>query len=148
MAKKRRDPPQKWESKTDHERFVRIFASMIELPAFKALSPVATKMLLILKKEYRGNYTMNNIICPYSTFEDNGISRNSISPGLRLLEAMGFIVMEHGSLMRQPTVYHFSDKWKEVKDIETARNIRDDVRKQINWEKDNRKEISHLYGDE
>lgn len=78
--KKNREPPQKWESITDHERFVRIFASMIESLAFKVLSPVATKMLLILKNEYRGNYTMNNIICPYSTFENNGISRNSISP--------------------------------------------------------------------
>lgn len=149
MSKKgKREPPKKWECISDHERFIRIFESMFESPAFRMLTPVATKVYLILKNEYRGNYTMNNIICPYSTFEENNISRNSISPALKLLEAMGFIDKEPGNLMRQPSKYHFSDRWREVKDDATARKIRDDVQNQIRLEKMHRKEAAHLYDDE
>ena len=143
----KREPPQKWESTSDHERFVRIFESMMESPAFKVLSPVATRIYLILKNEYRGNFTMNNIVCPYSTMEQYGISRNSIPPALRLLEALGFIVREPGNLMSEPTVYHFSDKWKEIKDIETAGKIKKELREKINWEKNNRKELAQSYDD-
>lgn len=145
--KKKREPPQKWESISDHERFVRIFESMINSPAFKTLTPVATKIYFILKNEYRGNYTMNNVKCPYSTMIDNGISRNSIPPALRLLEALGFITIESGSIMRQPSVFHFSDKWKEIPDIETAKKIRSEVRDRINFEKGVRKELAEKYGD-
>ena len=95
----KREPPQKWECNSDHERFVRIFESMFESPAYKALTPVASRIYQILKNEYRGNFTMNNIVCPYSTMEEYGISRNSIPPALRLLEALGFIVREPGNLM-------------------------------------------------
>lgn len=146
MSKKsKRDPPQKWESFTNHERFVRIFESMYESPAFTSLPANAVRLYLILKNEYRGNFTMNNIICTYDTIEAHGISRNSISPALRILEALGFIVIQPGALMREASVYHFSDKWKEIKDIKTAKQIIKDVRKQIQWEKDNRKEVRQAY---
>ena len=144
--KKKRDPPNKWESVSNHERFLRIFESMFESPAFISLTPVATKVYMILKNEYRGSYTMNNIICPYTTIEKYGISRNSISPALRLLEALGFITRESGNLMRQPTIYHFSDKWKDIKDIATAKKIEKDLRKKIKCEKDTRKELPCTYG--
>lgn len=120
---------------------------MIESPAFKVMSPVAAKLYLILKNEYRGNFTMKNITCPYSTMEQYGISRNSIPPALRLLEALGFIVREPGNLMREPTVYHFSDKWKDIQDIETAGKIKKELRERINWEKNNRKELTQAYDD-
>lgn len=143
----KREPPQKWECNSDHERFVRIFESMFESPAFVALTPVASRVYLILKNEYRGNFTMNNIVCPYSTMEQYGISRNSIPPALRLLEALGFIIREPGNLMREPTVYHFSDKWKDIKDIKAAKKIVSDVRKRIQWENDNRKALCQTYAD-
>ena len=143
----KREPPQKWECNSDHERFVRIFESMFESPAFIALTPVASRIYLILKNEYRGNFTMNNIVCPYSTMEEYAISRNSIPPALRLLEALGFIVREPGNLMREPTVYHFSDKWKDIKDIETAAKLKKELREKIHWEKNNRKELAQSYDD-
>ena len=40
----KREPPQKWECNSDHDRFVRIFESMFESPAFIALTPVAMLM--------------------------------------------------------------------------------------------------------
>ena len=33
----KREPPQKWECNSDHERFVRIFESMFESPALRLL---------------------------------------------------------------------------------------------------------------
>lgn len=77
----------------------------------------------------------------------HGISRNTIRPNLRILEALGFIVIEEGTLMREASIYHFSDKWKEISDIKTAKHIVKEVRKQVQWEKDNRKELSQTYGD-
>lgn len=65
MAKKRnKEPPQKWECISGHEHFTRLFDSLIHSPAYRVLSPVAAKTLVILKSEYKGNYTGNNIICP------------------------------------------------------------------------------------
>ncbi len=145
--KKKRDPPEKWESIPNDTRFVRIFESMYESPAFISLPPVSVRLYLILKNEYRGNYTGNKIICTYDTIVAHGISRNSIRPSLRILEALGFIVMEEGTLMREASIYHFSDKWKEIKDIKAAKKKVSEVRKQIQWEKDNRKELSQTFGD-
>lgn len=97
MGKKiKRDPPERWESITEHERFIRIFETMYESPAFIALPSTAVRLYLILKNEYRENFTGNNIICPYKTIETHGISRNTIRPSLRILEALGFIVIEPG----------------------------------------------------
>ena len=49
--------------------------------------------------------------------------------------------------MSEPTVYHFSDKWKDIKDIETAGKIKKELREKINWEKNNRKELAQSYDD-
>ena len=112
--KKKRDPPEKWESRSEHERFVRIFESMYESPAFISLPTAAVRLYLILKNEFRGDHTGNRIICPYDTIVKHGISRNTIRPNLRILEALGFIVIEEGTLMREASIYHFSDKWKDI----------------------------------
>ena len=77
----------------------------------------------------------------------HGISRNTIRPNLRILEALGFIVIEEGTLMREASIYHFSDKWKDIMDIKTAKKTVTDVRKRIQWEKDNRKELRQTYAD-
>lgn len=103
--KKKRDPPEKWESRSEHERFVRIFESMYESPAFISLPTAAVRLYLILKNEFRGDHTGNRIICPYDTIVKHGISRNTIRPNLRILEALGFIVIEEGTLMREASIY-------------------------------------------
>lgn len=144
---KKRDPPEKWESRSEHERFVRIFESMYESPAFIALPAAAVRLYLILKNEFRGDYTGNRIICPYDTIVKHGISRNTIRPNLRILEALGFITIEEGTLMREASIYHFSDKWKDIKDIKAAKKIVSDVRKRIQWENDNRKALCQTYAD-
>jgi len=74
--KKKRDPPQKWESIRDDERFIRIFESMYKAPAFISIPANSVRLYLILKNEFRGNYTGNRIICPYDTIVKHGIRRN------------------------------------------------------------------------
>lgn len=49
--------------------------------------------------------------------------------------------------MREASIYHFSDKWKDIMDIKTAKKTVTDVRKRIQWEKDNRKELRQTYAD-
>lgn len=67
MAKKRnKEPPQRWECVNEHEHFTRFFDSLIHSPAYRVLAPVSAKILLVFKSEYKGNYTGNNIICPYA----------------------------------------------------------------------------------
>lgn len=93
-------------------------------------------MYTILRQEYKGDYSEGmKVICPYQTFVDKGISRNSISEGIRLLEAMGFITCESGGLGNIPSKYRFSAKWQDIKTKDEAKAIR----KQVTEEKNRRK---------
>ena len=122
--KKQRDPPPKFAtSKILHEHFTPFFDDQLNSPAFIALSAVAVRVYLILRQEYKGIYTGNNIKCTYSQIVDKGVSRNSISKALGMLIAFGFITYEQGGLEHKPNVYHFSEKWKEIKTSEDVKRI-------------------------
>ena len=95
-----------------HKGFVPMFYDQINSPAFICLNPVAKVMYLILRQEYKGDYTGNDIVCPYNTFVEKGISRNSIADNLRQLEALGFVTLENGGLYHQPNHYHFTNGWQ------------------------------------
>ena len=122
--KRRRAPPPSFMTTLPHRGFVQMFNDQLDSPAFICLSPVAKVIYLILRQQYKGGYTGNDIICPYSTFIEKGISRNSISENLRMLEAMGFITWEHGGLCHTPNLYHFASDWKNIRSIEEGRLIR------------------------
>lgn len=124
MGKKRRAPPPSFMTAQPHKGFVQMFNDQLDSPAFKSLSPVARSIYLILRQQYKGGYTGNDIICPYTTFIENGISRNSIPDNLHMLEAMGFITYEHGGLYHIPNLYHFTSDWKNIRSIEEGRLIR------------------------
>ena len=111
MAKKKKIPPSFASRSASRTHFTPMYDDQLDSPAFIALSAVAVRMYLILRQEYKGSYTGNKVICPYDTFVKKGISRNSISKGIRMLEALGFIACERGGLGHQPSVYHFIDEW-------------------------------------
>ena len=148
MGKKRqRDPPPAFAtSKGWHEHFTPLFDDQLNSPAYIALTAVAKEAYTILRQEYKGNYTGNKIICPYKTFMEKGMTRNSISKAIRLLEALGFITYESGGLEHQPTIYHFSEGWKQINTKEQAESTREDLMERIRKEKEQREGLALLYG--
>lgn len=75
---KRGAPPPTFMTALPHKGFVQMFNDQLNSPTFISLSNVAKVMYLILRQEFKGDYTGNNIICPYNTFIEKGISRNYI----------------------------------------------------------------------
>ena len=109
--KRRRAPSPSFMTSLAHKGFIQMFNDQLDSPAFICLSPVVKVMYLILRQQYKGDYTGNDIICPYSTFIEKGISRNSIPENLRMLKAMGFITWESGG-------------WKNIRSLEEGKLIR------------------------
>lgn len=144
--KRQRDPPPAFAtSKGWHEHFTPLFDDQLDSPAYIALTAVAKEAYTILRQEYKGSYTGNNVICPYKTFMEKGMTRNSISKAIRLLDTLGFITYESGGLEHQPSIYHFSEKWKYVKTKEEAETVKKDLLKKIKIEKEHREELALLY---
>lgn len=116
MSRRRKESPPGFATRSpNNTHFTPMYDDQLDSPAFIALGAVAVRVYLILRQEYKGRYTGNNVTCPYDTFVKKGVSRNSISKAIRTLEALGFIICERGGLGHQATTYHFSDKWSEIR---------------------------------
>lgn len=140
--KKRRAPPPSFMTAQPHKGFVQMFNDQLNSPAFISLSNVAKVMYLILRQEFKGDYSGNNIICPYNTFIEKGISRNAIPDNLRMLEAMGFITWENGGLYHQPNLYHLTDGWQKIRTVEEAKAIREQLVEEKNQRKQAREQLA------
>ena len=129
--KKTKDPPPKWKTSGDwHTRYVVLFTDMLDSSAYTALDAQARAVYQILVEQYKGNYTGDQVKCPYSTFEEHGIRRHVVSRALTQLECYGFIDIDSGGLGHRPNIYYFSDRWKEVsrstENIQAAKNAFND----------------------
>lgn len=116
---KKTNEPQKWECLNGDHTHIRIFRTMYQSEAYKALSLEAREIYRILKAEYRGTYTdirngTDTVICPYSHIAAQGIRRGNISIRLDELEQLGFITRDGGGLLNIPNKYKFSDRWKSI----------------------------------
>ena len=114
--------PLPFETARPHDHYSRIYDDMIYSEAYKSLSHAARTAYMILKAQYRGNYTGNSVICPYREFKQFGMGTQTVNNALSDLENKGFIQIKHGTkqakgshLNRQPNEYIFSDKWKDCK---------------------------------
>lgn len=113
---------------SSHRHYTPLYDDQLNSPAFVSLSAVAVRVYLILRQEYKGDYSGNKIICPYNTIVSKGVSKNSISGAIKQLEALGFIQCERGGLAHEPTLYRFTDEWKHVTTKEEARAIISNLR--------------------
>lgn len=106
---------------TSKSTYTRIYDDMLMSDAFRSLGNPARFVYLLLKSEYKGNYTGNTVTCPYSTMKPYGMNTKTIKRALLELEEKGFIEIEYGTrqfdgnLRRDRNKYTFSDKWKEYK---------------------------------
>lgn len=106
------------ETPKPNEHFTRLHDSLIKSVPYKKLSHSARTVYTILKSEFKGWATGNNIICPYRLFNEYGLNNMTIAKALRELEEAGFIEIERQGVTvnknlhhKAPTVYHLSNKW-------------------------------------
>lgn len=118
-AKRNKYSPEAFETSKPNEHYTRLYDSMLTSEAFMALTSSARSVLLILKLQFKGNYTGNTVICPYSTIQKYGLNTTTIKNALLDLSEKGFIEIEYGTLQmkgkelkRQPNKYKFIDAWK------------------------------------
>ena len=126
MGRKKKSPPPSFATAgTWHTHYVVLFDDLLNSPAYIALSAAAKEAYTILMQEYKGIYTGDKIICPYSTFTSKGMRTNTVSRALMMLERFGFIkVVEHGGLERRPNVYRLIDGWKSIRTAEEVKEIK------------------------
>ena len=117
MPRKKRSPPPAFATKKgswDKNHYIMLFDDFLDSPAYINLSLSAKVAYTILRQEYKGEASGSKVVCPYSTFEKKGMRANTLSSSILQLEVFGFITVDHGGLEHRPSVYHFSDGWKEI----------------------------------
>jgi hypothetical protein len=113
--------------------FVKHTRSLLESPAWQALSGDALKVLDRIELEHlrHGGKENGRLAVPYSHFEAHGLGhRRYITRALRELEALRLIVIRKGRAgngeFRTPTLYGLTylepgEPWKEIKSLEEAK---------------------------
>ena len=127
MARKKKAPPPSFATTKptwDRNHYVMFFYDQLDSPAYIALSAQAKEAYTILRQEYKGPYTGNDIICPYSTFRAKGMRANTVSRALHMLEVFGFIRIDRGGLMHTPNIFHFTSGWKDIRTEEDVRKVK------------------------
>lgn len=134
-ARKKRSPPPTfatirgtWEGNP----YCMLFKDQLDSPAYIALSASAKEAYTILREEYKGPYTGNVVICPYSTFQEKGMRPNTLSRALLMLEIFGFIKVDHGGLEHQPNRYHLVEDWKDIRTPEDVKEAQKEFKEAIN----------------
>lgn len=118
--KKNSYKPHAWEALGGDHTFAKIYHSMFEHEAFIELTSSAKVIYLLLKGEYKGDYSdtrvgRNRVICPYTDLcARSGCTTDTVSKALKELVDFGFIRVVVPGGFNQPSVYEFCDGWKTV----------------------------------
>lgn len=127
MARKKKSPPPSFATMGDwHTHYLTLFDDQLNSLAYTSLSAHAKEAYTIIRQEYKGSYTGDQVICPYSTFEKKGMRANTLSRALLQLECYGFLKIDHGGLEHRPSVYHLIGDWKKIKtkeDLAEAKRV-------------------------
>lgn len=126
--------------------------SMLESPAYRALSRAAHQVLARIEIEHAHHGGADNGVLPvpYDHFVEYGLHRHAIAPALRELEALGFIerTTRGAALngdMRQPSLYRLTyrhakgvdgdgtHEWRKVKTIEEAEAMAKEARQEADF---------------
>lgn len=114
MSKRnKREPPARFLTPSGNwnEHHLILFDTMLESDAFVKLSPQAVKLLLYIYEQYKGIYSGDTVMCPYSYLERRGFRHASIPRYIKELERSGFIKVISGGLYRQPNKYKLIGSW-------------------------------------
>lgn len=117
-TKRNKYSPESFETSKPNGHWVRFYADMLNSEAYKTLSHKARTALIVLKLQYKGNFTGSTVVCPYKEFQQYGMNTTTIKKALMELEEKGFVKISYGArqingnLHRQPNEYEFIDAWK------------------------------------
>lgn len=108
-------------AKLGEEHYFTLYDSVIDSPLFKSLSNSARTVYLVIRRQYKGNYSGKTVECPYRVFAEYGLQNKTVSRAIAELEESGFIEVERGTiqcaknknLRRQPNRYTLSSRWWE-----------------------------------
>lgn len=125
MAKKKKQPPEKWENQGFNERFERLYIGQLTHPAMLSLKPRAFRLYVYMKLQYKGKETKSNpngkkeqFYCNWKMMsKDYPLynNKNSLYSDIKVLIEQGFIeCVERNKNTRDKNVYAFSDKWTKV----------------------------------
>lgn len=125
---KKSSKPLPWQHnpKYHSKSFLRLYKSLLNSPAWLALSNSAKWQYIVIYMQYTGRLEQVTprgitVKCPYNEFKKYGISgKSTISRNSKQLEEFGFIKIKGGGL-HVPNEYTFSDKWHSMskEDIES-----------------------------
>lgn len=122
MSRNRRNKytPKDFETKSGQNKFVALYVSMLQSPAYMALTPSARSVYTVIKSQYNGNYNRlpgNRVQCPYAyIMKYTHCNKGTVSKALKELQDQGFIDIspdDRGGL-NVATTYTFSSRWKSV----------------------------------
>ena len=74
-----------------NEHHIRIYESLYQSEAWRHLSMHAKCLYMLLLSRYKGNYTGNEVTCPFSVCEEYGFRRQSLKKYFDELDRAGFI---------------------------------------------------------
>lgn len=125
MARKNKQPPEKWENNGSSQKFTRIYNNMLESAAMKHLNGRQRALYLYMKAQYKGKETKNNPNGKQEQFNFNWHLANkkyslytnekTFYNDIKVLIEYGFIeCIENNRNLRRKNVYAFSDKWKDI----------------------------------
>jgi hypothetical protein len=116
--------------------------AMLESPAFQVLSSVEHRLLARLEIEYLRHAGKENgqLVVTYDQFEERGIKRDDIAPGLRALRELGFVEITQygrGGPFKTPNRYRLTyqnmvgngvyaeatNEWRLIKTLDEAKTI-------------------------
>ena len=96
-----------------NESHVRIYESLYRSEAWKSLSHKARDLYILILTRYKGNYTGNEVTCPFSVCEDYGFRRGTLRKLFDELDSAGFISIRRfdDCLHKVPNRYVLINWW-------------------------------------
>ena len=96
MARKKTAPPERFQTPSGnwHEPHIILFDRLIKSQSWHNLSHGARDLYILLMSNYKGIYTGNRVICPYTEMIKYGFGRSNISKFLDELEGQGLIFVD------------------------------------------------------
>ena len=134
--KKQKSPPPAFATGgTWHTHYTVMFDDQFDSAAYKALSANAKHVYGIIRRQYKGSYTGDRIICSYKKFEKYGVRRETAARAIEQLEAYGFIDITRGGLGHVPNEYRLVDRWKSLSDPEQMIQAEEEFKRRMDLKK-------------
>lgn len=112
-GKTNKQPFQKWESNHENGRYIRFADEMQESKAWKQLSISQIGLYHILKSKYSKKTDEDDISMPKSEWIKYYSKKTPFDKAMNSLIDLGFIkVVKYQGNLRKPTIYGYSDQWK------------------------------------